>query len=88
MLNRQTVEAVEDPNINIDAADAEDVSESDAAAVEGVEDQNFDIDGAGPEEAGVKVERLLVLEADTTLVLSSSRYAGRPATIVCENQAS
>ena len=82
------VKAVEDPNINIYAADAEDVSVTGAAAVEGLEDQNLDIDWAGPEEVGVKVERLLVLEADTTQVLCSGRYAGGPATIVCENRAS
>lgn len=56
------MEAVEDPNINIDAADAEDVSDSGAAAVEGVEDHNLDIDGAGHEEAGVEVEKIKLVE--------------------------
>ena len=56
------MEAVENPNINKDAADAEDVSETGVAAVEGVEDQNLDIGGAGHEEAGVKVEKIKLVE--------------------------
>lgn len=61
------VEAVEDPNLNRDAANAVDVSETGAAAV-GVEDTNLNTDAAVPEEAGVEVEKLLVLEANESVV--------------------
>lgn len=58
---------MEDPNLNRDAANAVDVSETGAAAV-GVEATNLNTDAAVPEEAGVEVEKLLVLEANESVV--------------------